>query len=97
MYTEHAHQQSNAHRALTEFVELDKAIGIAKSMTSESDTLIIATGDHSQTFNFGGYAGRGNSVFGKEDVINHSIYYVWSVVVIFQYMPHASVFGLPCG
>jgi len=60
----HAHQQSNAHRALTEFVELDKAIGIAKSMTSESDTLIIATGDHSQTFNFGGYAGRGNSVFG---------------------------------
>lgn len=59
-----AHQRSNAHRAITEFVELDKAVGIAKNMTSEEDTLIIVTGDHGHTFNFGGYAGRGNSIFG---------------------------------
>jgi len=59
-----AHQRSNAHRALTEFVELDKAVEVAKNMTSEQDTLIIVTGDHGHTFNFGGYAGRGNSVFG---------------------------------
>jgi len=59
-----AHQRSNAHRALTEFVELDRAVEVAKNMTSEEDTLIIVTGDHSHTFNFGGYAGRGNSIFG---------------------------------
>ena len=59
-----AHHSSNAYRALYEFVELDKAIGKAVEMTSEEDTLIIVTGDHGHTFNFGGYAGRGNDIFG---------------------------------
>jgi len=61
---DHAHHSSNAYRALYEFLELDKAIGVAKNMTSEDDTLIIVTGDHGHTFNFGGYAGRGNDIFG---------------------------------
>jgi len=61
---DHAHQSSNAYRALYEFIELDKAVGIASNMTSEDDTLIIVTGDHGHTFNFGGYAGRGNDIFG---------------------------------
>lgn len=34
-------------------------------MTSEDDTLIIATADHSHVFTMGGYSDRGNDIFGK--------------------------------
>ena len=34
-------------------------------MTDVSDTLIIATADHSHVFTIGGYPMRGNPIFGE--------------------------------
>ncbi|CAK8698161.1 alkaline phosphatase-like [Clavelina lepadiformis] len=61
---DHAHHATNAHRALHETVAFDKAIERAVEMTSDSDTLIIVTADHSHTFTIGGYSDRGNDIFG---------------------------------
>lgn len=47
----------------------DDAIQKAVDMTSESDTLIIVTADHSHTFHMGGNAERGNPLFGKSYVL----------------------------
>ena len=51
--------------ALTEAVMFDNAIAKANELTSELDTLILVTADHSHVFTFGGYPLRGTSIFGK--------------------------------
>ncbi|NXR08808.1 PPBT protein, partial [Semnornis frantzii] len=51
-------------QALHEAVELDRAIGLAGSLTSAQDTLSVVTADHSHVFTFGGYTPRGNPIFG---------------------------------
>ncbi|CAB1444386.1 unnamed protein product [Pleuronectes platessa] len=61
---DHGHHAGKAIRALTEAVELDRAIGRAAELTSELDTLSVVTADHSHVFAFGGYSARGNSVLG---------------------------------
>lgn len=43
----------------------DDAVQVAVNMTSEDDTLIVVTADHSHTFTHGGYMDRGNSIFGE--------------------------------
>lgn len=43
----------------------DNAIAKASQLTSEADTLILVTADHSHVFSFGGYTLRGSSIFGK--------------------------------
>jgi len=60
-----AHHAGNAFRALTETVEFSDAVRKAMQMTSESDTLIIVTADHSHTMTFAGYPTRGNPILGK--------------------------------
>lgn len=62
---DHAHHAGNAFRALTEGVELARAVELASGMTSSEDTLIIVTADHSHTFAVAGYPTRGNPIFGK--------------------------------
>ncbi|KAL1770695.1 alkaline phosphatase, placental-like [Sigmodon hispidus] len=61
---DHAHHDSVAYRALTETVMFDSAIGKADQLTSEQDTMILVTADHSHVFSFGGYTVRGTSIFG---------------------------------
>ncbi|XP_042272901.1 intestinal-type alkaline phosphatase-like [Thunnus maccoyii] len=61
---DHGHHSGLAKKALYEAVEFDRAIGRAAELTSELDTLTVVTADHSHVFAFGGYSGRGNSVFG---------------------------------
>ncbi|CAB1443495.1 unnamed protein product [Pleuronectes platessa] len=61
---DHGHHAGKAIRALTEAVELDRAIGRAAELTSELDTLSVVTADHSHVFAFRGYSARGNSVLG---------------------------------
>lgn len=61
---DHGHHAGNAYRALTDAVELSNAVQAAVDMTTDDDTLIIVTADHSHTFGMVGYPGRGNPIFG---------------------------------
>jgi alkaline phosphatase len=62
---DHAHHSGNAYRALTETIAFSDAIRAAREMTSEADTLIVVTADHSHSMNFVGYPKRGNPILGK--------------------------------
>ncbi|XP_057601517.1 intestinal-type alkaline phosphatase [Hippopotamus amphibius kiboko] len=61
---DHGHHDSIAYMALNEAVMFDTAIAKASQLTSEADTLILVTADHSHVFSFGGYTLRGTSIFG---------------------------------
>jgi alkaline phosphatase len=62
---DHAHHAGNAQRALEDTRELSLAVEMAQQMTSEDDTLIIVTADHSHTLTMAGYPTRGNPILGK--------------------------------
>ncbi|KAB7628694.1 alkaline phosphatase [Stenotrophomonas rhizophila] len=62
---DHANHSGNAYRALTDTVALSDAVRAAVEATSDQDTLIIVTADHSHTLNFVGYPARGNPILGK--------------------------------
>ena len=62
---DHAHHAGNAFNALNETVELSKAVALADKLTSDDDTLIIVTADHSHVFTMAGYPVRGNPILGK--------------------------------
>jgi len=62
---DHANHSGNAYRALNETVSFSNAIQAAMQMTSDKDTLIIVTADHSHTMTFAGYPVRGNPILGK--------------------------------
>lgn len=61
---DHAHHAGNAYRALRDAQALDAAVKVADDMTSDSDTLIIVTADHSHTLTIGGYPYRNNPLLG---------------------------------
>jgi alkaline phosphatase len=61
---DHAHHDSKAQLALSEFLKFDDSIGSALNMTSKEDTMITVTADHSHTFTLGGYSIRGNNIYG---------------------------------
>lgn len=61
---DHGHHEGKAKMALYEAVEMDKAITLAGTLTSEEDTLTVVTADHSHVFTVGGYTVRGNPIFG---------------------------------
>ena len=62
---DHAHHYGNAYRALTDTIALSEAVQAATELTSDSDTLILVTADHSHTLTFAGYPLRGNPILGK--------------------------------
>ena len=62
---DHAHHQGNAYRALTDTIALSEAVQAAVDATSNDDTLILVTADHSHTMSFVGYPVRGNPILGK--------------------------------
>ncbi len=62
---DHAHHAGNAFRALTDTIELAKAVKKARALTDPGDTLIIVTADHSHVFTIAGYPTRGNPILGK--------------------------------
>jgi alkaline phosphatase len=60
---DHGHHAGNAKRALTDAVELSRAVQRATELVGD-DTLIIVTADHSHTFTMSGYPTRGNPILG---------------------------------
>ncbi|CAK8698630.1 unnamed protein product [Clavelina lepadiformis] len=61
---DHGHHGNHVYKALRDTVAFDDAIEKAVQMTSDDDTLIIVTADHSHTFNLGGYTDRGTPIWG---------------------------------
>jgi alkaline phosphatase len=61
---DHALHAGDAQRALGDAVALDEAVAAALEMTSDTDTLIIVTADHSHTLSMAGYPQRGNPIIG---------------------------------
>lgn len=53
---DHGHHFGLAKKALDETVEFEKAVELARSRTSEEDTLIVVTADHSHSFTVSGYS-----------------------------------------
>ncbi|XP_061189805.1 alkaline phosphatase, tissue-nonspecific isozyme-like isoform X2 [Saccostrea echinata] len=64
---DHAHHDNKAKKALEEAVQFDEAIKEAVSLTSQKETLIIVTADHSHPFSLTGYTNRGNDILGLVD------------------------------
>ncbi|WP_226469765.1 alkaline phosphatase [Luteimonas panaciterrae] len=62
---DHANHYGNAYRALTDTIAMSEAVQAAVDATSNDDTLIIVTADHSHTLSFVGYPVRGNPILGK--------------------------------
>ncbi|MFD1216933.1 alkaline phosphatase [Microbulbifer celer] len=62
---DHGHHAGSAFNALTDAVELDRAVKVAMEKTSAEDTLIIVTADHSHVMTMAGYPTRGNPILGK--------------------------------
>ncbi|WP_087464393.1 alkaline phosphatase [Oleiphilus messinensis] len=62
---DHGHHAGTAFNALTDTIEFAKAVEAADNMTSDDDTLIIVTADHSHVFTIAGYPTRGNPILGK--------------------------------
>lgn len=62
---DHAHHAGSAYNALTETVELSRAVAEAAALTDPSETLIIVTADHGHVFTIAGYPKRGNPILGK--------------------------------
>jgi len=63
-----AHHRTVARLALDETVELSKAVQQAVDMTSEDDTLIVVTSDHSHTMTINGYPNRGSDILGHPNI-----------------------------
>jgi alkaline phosphatase len=61
---DHAHHANNAYNALSDAVELSRAVEAALAMVDLEETLIIVTADHSHVFTFAGYPDRGNPILG---------------------------------
>ncbi|WP_028111806.1 alkaline phosphatase [Ferrimonas kyonanensis] len=62
---DHGHHAGSAYGALTDTIELSKAVEQAMALTSSDDTLVMVTADHSHVFTIAGYPRRGNPILGK--------------------------------
>ncbi|XP_048241155.1 alkaline phosphatase, tissue-nonspecific isozyme-like [Haliotis rufescens] len=64
---DHAHHVNLAALALSETVAFSEAVSRADNLTSQKDTLIVTTADHSHTMMMAGYRSRGNNILGVVD------------------------------
>lgn len=61
---DHAHHANNAYRALTDTIELARAVAVALERVDLDETLIIVTADHSHVFTIAGYPPIDNDILG---------------------------------
>jgi len=62
---DHGHHAGNAYRSLTDAIAMADAVQVAMDLTSDAETLILVTADHSHTLTISGYPRRGNPILGK--------------------------------
>ncbi|MFZ2235552.1 MAG: alkaline phosphatase [Dokdonella sp.] len=65
-----AHHAGNAFRALDETIAFSDAVRTADQLTSDQDTLILVTADHSHVLTMASYPSRGNPILGLLRGIN---------------------------
>ena len=65
-----AHHAGNAFRALDETIAFSDAVRTADQLTSDQDTLIMVTADHSHVLTMASYPSRGNPILGLLRGIN---------------------------
>jgi alkaline phosphatase len=75
---DHAHHSNYARKSLDETAEFARAIELSRLMTSDDDTLIVVTSDHSHVFTYNGYAYRQDDVlkttgYGARDGLHFEI------------------------
>nr|XP_039258402.1 alkaline phosphatase-like [Styela clava] len=70
---DHGHHSGNAYLSLHDVVAFDNAIAEALRMTSQEDTMIIVTADHSHVFTIGGKSIRGNNIFGLQPDVSNPV------------------------
>ncbi|EDW08360.2 membrane-bound alkaline phosphatase [Drosophila mojavensis] len=61
---DYGNHYTKAGYALDEALEFEKAIQLARDMTSIEDTLIVVTSDHGHALSIAGYPGRGTPILG---------------------------------
>ncbi|ALC41458.1 CG1809 [Drosophila busckii] len=64
-----AHHSNYAQRSLEDTAEFARAVQQAREMTSEEDTLIVVTSDHSHVMTINGYPHRDESITGVIDYL----------------------------
>ena len=62
---DHAHHDTKARRSLSETLQFEQAVKRAREMTSDQDTLIVVTADHSHVMTIQGYPVRGKDILGR--------------------------------
>ncbi|XP_075168363.1 alkaline phosphatase-like [Haematobia irritans] len=74
---DYGNHYNKAAKSLDETLELDKAVQLAMNMTSEDDTLIVVSADHSHPLTITGYPGRGTNILGlnEHDVDDNGVKY----------------------
>ncbi|CAH8854829.1 unnamed protein product [Trichobilharzia szidati] len=60
---DHGHHTSQAQYALTETLEMEKAVERALSLVNPSETLLMVTADHAHVYGVVGYPTRSTSIF----------------------------------
>lgn len=70
---DYANHKTFAQKALIETCVLSKTVEMADKATSESDTLIVVTSDHSHTMTHSGYPNRGHNILGTTNSINEGV------------------------
>ena len=61
------HHENIPQKAMDETAAFDDAVAKALELTSEEDTLILVTADHSHVFTFAGYGANNHDILGKQN------------------------------
>ena len=72
---DHAHHATLAKRALEETLVMSDAVQKVLDLTSEEDTLVVVTADHSHTLTLQGYS-RSNTDILSKSLDNHFMSFV---------------------
>ncbi|CAH8564914.1 unnamed protein product [Schistosoma intercalatum] len=70
---DHGHHVNQAQYALTETLELDKAVEKALSLVNQQETLLLVTADHSHSYGVVGYPTRNTSVLDVDNTAKVSV------------------------